>query len=382
MSEKTKKKKVMWQKYIAIVFGIIIGVVCGIFIANHLDAIIFDETSFLQQLFIIALLILEVCVAIILQTIIHEVGHLIFGMLTGYRFSSFRIFSFMWIKENGKLRLKRYKLAGTAGQCLLTPPEMIDGKIPVVLYNLGGSLLNAVSGLLFLGIYFIFRNSPIMSILFIILAMFGFVMAILNGVPLRMGLIDNDGYNALSLSKNSQALQAFRIQMKANEQVSKGVRLKDMPSEWFKVPSDEEMKNSMIAVIGVFACNRLIDEKRFDEAKTLMTHMLEIDSSIVGLHRSLLICDMIFCQLIGDNCKEKLDVLLDKKQKNFMQSMKKFPTVIRTEYAHALLAEKDLEKAIKIKNEFLNLVNTYPYPGEIEAEYELMQIAEKKNKMY
>ena len=35
----------------------------------------------------------------------HELGHLIFGYLTGYRFVSYRIFSLPLLKENGKFRL-------------------------------------------------------------------------------------------------------------------------------------------------------------------------------------------------------------------------------------------------------------------------------------
>lgn len=76
--------------------------------------------------------------AIILQIIIHEAGHLIGGILTGYKFSSFRIFNFMFIKENDKLKLKKLSLAGTGGQCLMSPPEFIEGKVPYILYNLGG----------------------------------------------------------------------------------------------------------------------------------------------------------------------------------------------------------------------------------------------------
>ncbi len=71
--------------------------------------------------------------AIFLQIILHEAGHLLFGLLTGYRFSSFRIGSFMWILQDGKIRFKRFSLAGTGGQCLLLPPPMVDGKMPYVL---------------------------------------------------------------------------------------------------------------------------------------------------------------------------------------------------------------------------------------------------------
>ena len=34
-----------------------------------------------------------------------------------------------------------------------------------------------------------------------------------------------------------------------NEQIAKGVRLKDMPEEWFALPDEEGMQNSLIAVL-------------------------------------------------------------------------------------------------------------------------------------
>ena len=58
--------------------------------------------------------------------------------MTGYKFNSFRIFSVILIKQNEKLKIKNISLAGTGGQCLMSPPELIDGKMPYVLYNLGG----------------------------------------------------------------------------------------------------------------------------------------------------------------------------------------------------------------------------------------------------
>ncbi|MGN0027478.1 MAG: hypothetical protein ACI33I_10830 [Clostridium sp.] len=37
----------------------------------------------------------------------------------------------MFIKENDKLKLKKLSLAGTGGQCLMSPPEFIDGNLYV-----------------------------------------------------------------------------------------------------------------------------------------------------------------------------------------------------------------------------------------------------------
>ena len=80
---------------------------------------------------------------------------------------------------------------------------------------------------------------------------------------MRLGMIDNDGYNAFSLRKNNEARRAFWVQLKVNEQLAKGIRLREMPKEWFVIPSYEAMGNNMIAATSVFACNRLMDEHKF-----------------------------------------------------------------------------------------------------------------------
>ena len=163
--------------------------------------------------------------------------------------------------------------------------------------------------------------------------------------------------------------------MKVNAQIAKGFRLKDMPDEWFVVPSDEEMKNSMIAVQGVFVTNRLMDQQRFEEADHLIEHLLSLESGIVGIHRNLMICDRIYLELIGENRKEILEQMMTKDLKKFMKSMKTFPSVLRTEYALELLANGQPKKAEKIKAKYEKMTSKYPYPSDLQSERELMECA-------
>lgn len=378
MSKKTKKKKMLWQQYIAMAFFVLIGAGGGFLMAPYISGIAGAEMPIYEKMLSFAGIIIGVYVAIFVQLIIHETGHLIFGLISGYKFSSFRIFSFMWVKENGKIRCRRLSIAGTGGQCLMTPPDMVDGKIPTILYNLGGSIMNIVSGLVFLGLYFVFKNTPFLSAAMLLLFVIGFIVAIMNGVPMRTGTTNNDGYNAFALTRNPEAMRSFWVQMKVNEQTAMGIRLKDMPDEWFIVPFDEAMKNSMVAVMGVFACNRLMDAKQFEEADKLMAHMLKIDSGMVGLHRNLMICDRMYVELITENRREVIDGMLTKEQKKLMKSMKNFPSVLRTEYVYTLLCEKDAVKADKVKERFEKHAQTYPYQNDVQSERELMEIAEKK----
>lgn len=377
MKQTKAKKKLVWQQYIGMVFAMLIGVICGVLMVLYFNQSTVGAPLH-QGILSLVGLFLGMYVALFFHMILHEAGHLVFGLLTGYKFSSFRVASFMWLKENGKIKLKRNSIAGTGGQCLMIPPDIKDGKLPLVLYNLGGSIINIIIGALFLIGYWFCADVPFLSTLFVIFAVVGFMTAIMNGIPMRMGTVDNDGYNAFALSKNKEAVEAFWVQLKVVEQSSKGFRLKDMPAEWFTVPTDEAMKNSMVATRGVFACNRLMDEERFEEADAFMAHLLEIDSGIVGLHRDLLICDRVYMELIRENRREVIENMLTKEQKKFMKSMKRFPTVLRTQYALALLFERDAAKAETIINEFEKVAKTYPYSQDIESERELIEIAKRK----
>ena len=173
-------------------------------------------------------------------------------------------------------------------------------------------------------------------------------------------------------------MQAFWLQMKMNEQLSKGLRLKDMPDEWFQMPSDEAMKNNLVAAIGVSVCNRLMDQHRFEEADAQIAHILSIESGMIGLHRNLVICDRLYYELIYENRPEVVASFYTKEQQKFMKAMRTFPSVIRTEYAYALLVEKDKGKAAKAMEAFEKVAKTYPYSQDIESERDLMDIADRK----
>ena len=91
----------------------------------------------------IGLATLWLIVAIILHLILHEAGHLIMGLLTGYQFLSFRVFKLTLVKTDKGLRWKRYHIAGTGGQCIMTlPTDQEVRTAPWFWYNAGGVLMN------------------------------------------------------------------------------------------------------------------------------------------------------------------------------------------------------------------------------------------------
>lgn len=375
MTPKKRKHKSGSMQYLLMLFMIPIGAVCGYYIGQYTESIMDGKKSMPEILLSVIVLFLMIYISLFLQIIVHEGGHLLFGLITGYRFSSFRISSFMWIKQNSSIQFRRFSLAGTGGQCLMAPPEMKDGKFPYVLYNMGGSIANLFLSLLFALISYFTKGTVIVSSFFFIAAVTGFVLSLMNAIPLKLDMVNNDGYNAVSLGKNPEGLRSFWIQLKFGELSTKGVQTKDMPQEWFVMPSPEAMKNSMTAFLSTLACSKLMEEKKFQEAAEAIRELLQMDTAITGLHRRLMTVDLIYCELVGEKRPETLMELSDRKQKKFMKAMKNFPAVQRTEYTWALLFDKDEQKARQIWQAFEKMAVSYPYPGEAASEKELMEYA-------
>ena len=144
----------------------------------------------------LALLLVSFYVGILPQTVFHEAGHMVFGLLTGYGFVSFRVLRWTWVRQDGKLTVRKYTLPGTLGQCLLSPPKGYDdpADAPYVLYHLGGALANLLVSLVFLGLTLLLPGLY-GRILCTGLAFAGFVLACTNAIPNEPGKLNNDGRN-------------------------------------------------------------------------------------------------------------------------------------------------------------------------------------------
>ena len=365
-----KRRKYDLRNYIGVVFFMLMGFFCGITIVRLLG----DRFS----LPFLLLMLLAMYIAIFFHLIVHEAGHLVFGLATGYRFCSFRIFNLMWIAQNGSLSFRRHSLAGTGGQCLMAPPDFENGRIPVFLYNLGGSLMNLIASLLFLLPCLFLSPTSLLHTTCLIFCIVGVFTAAMNGIPLRMGMVDNDGYNAFSLRHNPEAMQAFWLQMKIAEYTTQGLRLKDMPEEWFTLPTNEAMQNSLVAAQGVYVANRLMDIGEYEKASELTSRLLRDEIGMVDMYRHLLTCDYILLELLGEMRQDLLSSLQTPGFTQFVKQMKDNPAVLRTQYALTLLWEKDAQKAEAIYHQFEKRISTYPYAGEIESELELIALVREK----
>lgn len=360
------------KKLLAMLPMMTVGLICGLLIGSYA---IHAEESGVPGGMLGAIIILFVgfLVGMYLQIAVHEGGHLVFGLLTGYRFCSYRLGSLMLIKEDGRLRLRRFSLAGTGGQCLMAPPPWSEN-LPVVLYNAGGCLMNLLCAALCMLLWLPLREHWL-GALPLVSAVVGLGFALINGIPLRIGGVDNDGRNILSLKKDPVARYAFWQQMKVSEKQSKGLRLRQMPEPLFTYPA-EGLDNPLVASVAVFSCNRLLDQGKVAEARAAIETLLDRKTGLPGLYRSLLTCDLMCCRLLeGDSNGAKK--LITTEWTQFCRSMKTFPSVQRTQYYRAKLLDGDRRASEKALAAFEKTAKTYPYPAEIEGERELLAMAER-----
>lgn len=339
-----------------------------------------DETGgsgdALETAVLLALIVAAVVFAFLLHVIVHEAGHLVMGLATGYRFRSFRVGTVMLVKDDEGLRLRRFSLAGTGGQCLLGPPVMNEGRIPYILYNLGGVLANAL--LAALCAIAALALSGIASSLFAIAAAIGVAGALMNGVPLSIGGVDNDGRNIVSASESPEALRAFWIIMKAGEEMACGVRVKDMPASWFEPPSSPAARaNPLIASVAVMGCQRLLDEGRIAEARRCIGELLDAETGMLGIHRMQLRNDLVFCELMEGERVQSPEPF-DKETQRLAKTMRSSPSVLRTSYARALLVNHDGDEARAVREKFDRIAARYPYPADVESERELMDRVDER----
>lgn len=369
MSSRCKQKRTSVGSIVLFALCIGIGVIVYLFLPKYFNISPYKTAPSLIILILIAVL------SFYTSVILHEVGHLVFGLVTGYKFSSFRIGSLMLVSLSGKMKIRLHTIPGTAGQCLLSPPDLKNGKMPHILYNLGGVIFNIVFAGVFLVFAFFLREYLFITTVFFALFIINFILGISNGIPIATNTVNNDGMNALSLGKNLGALRALWIQLKINSEAANGVRLSDMPDEWFVLPEGEELDNALCASIVSFKVSRLMDQHSFAEALDVITQYKNLPS-LPEIYRNLMALDEISIRaILGDDYTTVASVFT-KGVHTLLTKMKSFPSVIRTKYIFALLVEKNITNAVRVKLSLEKIKKTYPYASDVDSEKEIMTIAE------
>ena len=356
------------KKYFGTIVAILIGGLGGVMVALLGPRFLPELESGMD----IYMILLSIVLAVYLHIIFHEGGHLVCGLLSGYKFVSFRVGSRILIKRNGKYLLKKFNIPGTGGQCLLDPPEMVDGKYPVTLYNLGVGFANLLLSAGAMAALMMIPMHRYITIFLLCFVTMGVVLGLSNLIPLKVSGIANDGYNILSLDKDPVGRKAFWQQIRVNRLQTDGIRMKDMDAELFDLADSDVEGNPLVDQMKLFWMQRLLDEKRFDEAKVYGKQLANSKDSI-QLFKLMVGVELLYLELIGPCRDYVVNARYSKAIKKWLKSVKGYPSTHRVKYVYAVRFAHDEKMAAKAKADFEKAIKTYPMAGEIETEIELFE---------
>ena len=349
------KNKII-QGVLQLIGIMVVGAVVGYFVGK----IAGDSLSGVDKPNIILFFITGV-IAFILHIIVHEAGHLVFGLLSGYKFVSFRVFDFKIIKdENGKLSFRYEKIAGTGGQCLMRATEYVEGKFKYKLYLLGGVIFNVLFSIVFWLI--------LPSYYTLLFALIGFTLAFLNLIP--MGF--NDGMTFYHASKDETTRFVLYLQLEYVYYQSIGKNLLIEKTEVVEKINSLEITNTnyltdsleFIKLDGLeyfFEFEALYNESRklyIEREDLLPVYKVELMALLVKLISLVNPEDELLEELIND---KNLKVRLKQKNPQTKNILATYEWGIKLDDEKAMNL---IEEARKLKNKAPNL-----YVQNIEMKY-------------
>jgi len=305
----------------------------------------------MEAFFAILITLARVVACFCVSVVLHELGHLVCGKLTGYRFQSFRILNLLWTRdERGKLKVTRCRgVAGILGQCLMVPCED-ERDFKFKLYNLGGGLMNLMISAAAAVPFFMTDNAVAKNVLFAI-AYTGLFIGLSSLIPRWEGLVPNDGANIQKASKPEAAKHGLYLMLKVNAEMSAGKRITDYDDDTFKtdLPGSDDIGNYFVAYTVMLRASQL--EERGDYAQSY-NELLRLDpSKLPAFYSGQLVLSLVYHELVllGDEASvEKARERLWERERDasFKRLMKtKHPALLPYQAAVSAFADGDQGKA-------------------------------------
>lgn len=320
--------------------------------------------------------VLYFLVSIGIHTILHEGGHLVAGLISGYKFLFFRVWKYTLVKDNNKFKIKHFHIPGSLGQCLMAPPPYNDGDFPYTLYNLGGFLFNIIFASFGL-ILFLYLDSDFLSAFFLSFFFVGIYLGITNIYPFEF--LPNDGTNLKSLNNSDDSKKAFYNTLLLNElsvkkQVSKSELKKYVSKHLYK-----DFKEPIVQGIVSENISILIEENKLREALDLAHFLLRQKNVNIILRNMIDLDRMVIYLLLGYN--DKVQKLMDNPNFKKLFNQKGQGDIERLKYMYYTLYDFDENKRNNALSNFEKLSKTQLMSSNINYDKKLIELTNKRREI-
>ncbi|NLB91231.1 MAG: hypothetical protein GX786_08460 [Clostridiales bacterium] len=332
-----------------------------------------------MDLLSIVLQLIGIFFIIVAAIAIHEAGHLFFGLKTGYRFISYSLLSFTWMKQKDKVVFARNKNSLVLGQCLMTPPEK-EEDFHFILYNYGGGLANLFFALTTLPILlFTIEGPETFWILLFVNFWINLFFSLINLLPFRKN-IPNDGANVKEAKKSADAKHGLFVMLTIAKHFADGKILSDFEEEFFTVTPEADKNNYFVAYLIAAKAEWLFDKKRNEEGFTLLSSLKEEHlQALPNYYQQSIYADYLYyySAIAPDKEKAKRYYANPKLQKLLKMEDLSFLLVKAT---YIIYIGKDFVEGRKLIEKIKRNLPLYPYRGVAsEKEREMLILQEYIN---
>lgn len=360
--------------------------ICGILFAISFAVIFFKindqwmELALTNYILNLSVTILFMLMIILLSIIVHELGHLIFGINAKLKFIYFNVLGFTISKEKNRMIFKKNMNSSLilGSCCMKFDREIKYNEKKIILYFLGGIIFNFLLSIVTIFLFLISKSFYLKNIL-IFCFCYNIYCCFNNLIPkvTQIGFY-NDMMHIINYKTDKNYLQKMSI---FSEILSKGDNLTIEQKENL-IHFPEKINNNLDVEMLELYISNLLQKKEYKKANDLITDLLKVkndfllDNNINSLKVSLL--EALFygnyeLSMFGKYWDKSLEKYLELMNKVDLQS-------IGYLYLYFTLIEKNISKSEKYLSLFEKIIKKYPHmKGIIETKNLINEVKKRSN---
>lgn len=339
-----------------------------VFTSSYYEIKYFGKLSIAYYLYTFIILL----ISIPLHVLLHEVGHLIAGLLSGYDFIMFRLFNQLWIKTETGLSKRKQYIPGVLGQALMVPPESSKKeKPPFLFYHLGGLIFNGLTAIFFI----LFGRGildPFTRYFFYLSAIVALFLLLTNALPFK----GTDGYNIIRYLKGEEQEKEITTLLYIYRDMVKGLPFQDLQKRVdLKELNDFDDPNT--ATFYSLHAAADFESYHFEKARTLYKILWDKMDQLFEGHQMDVAANYLFALLLTDPSHRDVDII---RQSTLYKSYTKIKQAdsFRVLATETMYLEKDYPKAEKLLQQGKEEIPFSPTLSDENLENLLYQYLEKE----
>lgn len=216
-------------------------------------------------------LVPSIFISFITQILLHELGHFMGGLLTGWKLLFIQIYNLVFKVSNKRIRMITVKSKNF--QCIMYPKSIYN---KALLYTMGGYIINILTGGIGLIIIIMVPMSPVLWLYMWSFSAFGIGLFFMNGIAsLRRICNDRACYNFLK--KDKHTLNCHNAQLMISRHLFRGLTYHQIGEESICL-CPNTVKNDIEAYQAILEYYYFLDIEDYNKALVSLDKINETDN--------------------------------------------------------------------------------------------------------